>query len=164
MIAILYPKGDEIGSYLAYRTRAAALGQELEVYVPPRAGRRAILPKEIRYILKKARSGFLIVGDPEIGLDNFTWAELNFLLESGKKVKSLAPADWIGLEDLQGLLPVRDILVYDIENPSEILRVLKKEIEREEKMKPGEKALLAVALMGIAFLFMWGLAETSKRR
>lgn len=162
MIAILYPKGDEDASYLAYKIRAGALGQGVDVYIPPRAGRRATLPKEIKDILKKARSGFFLVADPEIGLDNATWREIKFLLDSKKKVKALIPGEWMGLDLLKGLLQQGDILIYNPDKPSRMVELLRREVEQVKMEKESEQALLAVGLLGIALLLMWGISAKGK--
>lgn len=132
MIAIVFPKDDIEASDIALKV---GLDSGQDVYVVPKYLFR---DKDVVFSrLNKSKAAIFLITDPSIKIDKETTKEVKFLLNNGKPVYAIVPADSRALIEINKLKgkygELLKLIEFEAENPESILSRV------EDNLKTGKE-------------------------
>ena len=153
MIAIVFPKDDIEASDIALKV---GLDSGQDVYVVPKYLFR---DKDVVFSrLNKSKAAIFLITVPSIKIDKETTKEVKFLLNNGKPVYAIVPADSKALIELKKLKgkygKLLKLVEFEAENPGSILSRVEDNLKTEKEKQEIYLTPFFLIIAGLLLLYL----------
>lgn len=161
VIIFVYPKEDWTAAEMAMKMQAFAASQDIDVYFPPKAGRRN--EELIARKLSKGKYAIFLAHD-KTELDDDTKWEINYLKKRGTPLYSIVPDNMVN--NIKNFGIINNIYEYDANNPEELKNALEKLLRKIKASSSDSDAgalLTFLAVVGLGIFLIWLLLGKEER-